>query len=573
MRLFVSISAVLIVLSASFAVQARPLPIQETGWVSPEVSAAGTPSYCAALHNVGQIELPVSNAGTFVGDGYFVGNGIDCATGATIGPCIYPKGSGAAYAFSGALWIGAIVNGDTLVSVGHDGWQLARELNPLPGTNIIRKSTISIDPAERDGAISPQDFIVQYTDTFTAEVPHLQEDYIDHRPHVPLNVEITQRSYAWDLPVAEDFVVFSLSIKNVGLATLQETYVGILIDGDATELSTYTGYNDDIVGFRWVSLLDPSTPSSNCSSRPDSVPVAWMADDDGEFDDMVQLRGITGLTLLSAPVDLSSISFNWWLPNTNRSLDWGPRHKANPRDFGTGGKGTPEGDRNKYYLMRNSEIDFDGIFTASIDSTDSIWEPLELPSIIIDYMPDPRYLLSCGPFALAPGQEVPLIFAYVGGQNLHNDPSNLRRHLLNNYDPDLYMANLNFTDFENNVRAAAWLFDNPGIDTDGDGFAGDFVVCEGDTIRTTGDGVPDFVPVSGCCIGRTGNLDGDHSGMVSLADLSLLIAYLTVPGAKAQVSCTGEANVNSREGIDLGDLSMLISYLTVPGSVELPWCQ
>lgn len=73
---------------------------------------------------------------------------------------------------------------------------------------------------------------------------------------------------------------------------------------------------------------------------------------------------------------------------------------------------------------------------------------------------------------------------------------------------------------------------------------------------------------SGCCQGKTGNVD--QSGIVDLADLSMLVAYLT---AGTQIlPCPAEANINRVGIVDLSDLSSLVSYLT-DGGYLLLYCQ
>ncbi|RME21377.1 MAG: hypothetical protein D6800_12155, partial [Candidatus Zixiibacteriota bacterium] len=95
----------------------------------------------------------------------------------------------------------------------------------------------------------------------------------------------------------------------------------------------------------------------------------------------------------------------------------------------------------------------------------------------------------------------PLSFAYVGGLNVHTSTDNFNQHLnskLGNYDPDAYLDGLNLTDLGINSTWASWVYDNPGIDTDSDGYAGKYRVCPTadstifDTIWYEGDGVPDF---------------------------------------------------------------------------------
>lgn len=86
---------------------------------------------------------------------------------------------------------------------------------------------------------------------------------------------------------------------------------------------------------------------------------------------------------------------------------------------------------------------------------------------------------------------------------------------------------------------------------------------------------PVNAPISptGCCTGTTGNVD--MVGIVDISDLSLLIAYLTVPApGKPTLPCYEEANLNTEGIIDLSDLSLLILYLTVPAPNKpiLPNC-
>lgn len=78
---------------------------------------------------------------------------------------------------------------------------------------------------------------------------------------------------------------------------------------------------------------------------------------------------------------------------------------------------------------------------------------------------------------------------------------------------------------------------------------------------------------SPCCEGTTGN--ANLQGGIDLADLSLLIAYLTVqPPDRPSLPCLEEANLNAAGSIDLSDLSLLVAFLTAPASNRpaLPEC-
>ncbi|MBI5266178.1 MAG: hypothetical protein HY851_02990 [candidate division Zixibacteria bacterium] len=305
-------------------------------------------------------------------------------------------------------------------------------------------------------------------------------------------------------------MLFDYTIRNVGLNRLRKVYMGIFFDCDVN------GPIDDICGFRrtmpaWYS------PSEKCRFD-DSVNFAWVADNDG--DDFIS-PDVTGTRVVRAPTPDATISFNWWVLDHARHIDYGPQAKKSLRELGTGGSGEPRGDRNKYWYLRNGEFDFDQVFTLANRSIDTQWmfPPPDIAADISDGL-DTYYLLSLGPFDLEPGQSLPLSFAYVGGLNLHRDTLNLLNLPSN---PDEYYRNLDFSNLAYNATWADWVYDNPGWDTDNDGYFGKFHLCETgdslldridtlwtpdsswiiqidtlwkfsvvDTIWYQGDGVPDF---------------------------------------------------------------------------------
>lgn len=188
--------------------------------------------------------------------------------------------------------------------------------------------------------------------------------------------------------------------------------------------------------------------------------------------------------------------------------DFGPVGRQDYRDFGTGSTGLPVGDRNFYYVMSSGEIDYDQAFTGTVGPFDPIWmyPPPGLADNIADGMPV-EHVLSFGPFDLEPGASLPIVFAYVAGEDFHTDPYNI-----NNLpdDPRRYYQNLDFSDLAKNARWAEWIYDNPGVDTDGDGDSGEYRICavestlvdtawvytRADTTWYKGDGVPDWRAVT-----------------------------------------------------------------------------
>lgn len=206
-----------------------------------------------------------------------------------------------------------------------------------------------------------------------------------------------------------------------------------------------------------------------------------------------------GVFFLDYPTSTGSeptkLSYNWWSGFTESpNLDFGPQTKDNWRDFGSGGTGWPWGDNNRYFVMSNGEIDYDMVYTASIRNDDPIWvqPPSEIAVMAssLGLPTAPPNMLSIGPYDLDPGESFTIPFAFVCGLGIHTDPANNTEHLP--YSPRLFYENLDFTDLIENATWARWVYDNPGVDTDGDLYAGEFIECEGDTIYYTGDGVPDW---------------------------------------------------------------------------------
>jgi len=463
------------------------------------LSAASLP-YCVAGHNVGKLELAVNNNGTF-GEAYSISiSPVDCFTGFQVNYCAYPNGTNTRYVHNGAFWIGAVIGRDTMVSVGGDGWSYCGELHPpeSPFGDMIYRSIIDPGkPAFKD-AVSEQDYIAVYTDTFTSGVQGLCNDFTDGRPHEPLNIEITQRSFAWSYPYAEDFVLFDYAIKNIGVERLRQVYMGIYVDADVHEIGRQGSVYDDICGF----LYSYQNPYGNCALE-DTVFIAWIADNDGDFTPSGEFNEpvphVTATRIVRTPADSLEVSFNWWVSNATPSLDFGPRSKiGNFRDLGTGGLGTPEGDRNKYSFLRNREFDYDQIYTATINPSNPYWlYPNQTIAQDISNGFDTRYLISFGPFNIDPGQTLPISFAYLAGENFHTieQRDNARINLEENYNPDAYYDNLNFDDLSLNAMWASWVYDNPGIDSDNDKYFGEYRLCCTDSfpVYDTLDTVPALV--------------------------------------------------------------------------------
>jgi len=250
------------------------LPVASFARMAPEAMqaresqtiGAAAPAYCAANHNVGNLVMNISNYGRFANDGGVLKSNSDCFTAEALIACEFPKRSRTQYCFQAAFWIGAIVGRDTLVSTGADGWLTAEEFHPdePPFGDLIRRSIIDPESPEFEDAISEQDYVAVYTDTYTSGVSGLTNDHLDGRPHRPLNIESTQRAFQWSYSYAEDFVLFDFGIRNIGTRRIEQLYMGLYVDADVHPAGDAggNGAQDDQCGFQptWTFQYDPGDP-------------------------------------------------------------------------------------------------------------------------------------------------------------------------------------------------------------------------------------------------------------------------------------------------------------------------
>ncbi len=96
--------------------------------------------------------------------------------------CEYPKNSGIQHCYQGALWIGAVVGNDTLVSVGLDGWQNVREMFPDAGPGEITRLSNRQGDADFDAtAIADEEFIAVFYDTLVESRDYTGPDPFENR--------------------------------------------------------------------------------------------------------------------------------------------------------------------------------------------------------------------------------------------------------------------------------------------------------------------------------------------------------------------------------------------------------
>ena len=247
-RQFIIILTVFSILLSSFDLSAREVNPKLAGVDVKQrnmLSTSNDPIVYYAAHTKGNMQLAVGNNGQF---GTFGGTIIDPITGDQIQSCIYPKNSDIVFLWVGALWIGAVVGRDTLVSCATEDFYSMREFWPQPGDSFKFESIDENSQFYSDYALSEEDIFCTYTDTFTNS--NLTGTDQDNSLHKPLNIKVTQRTMAWSYEYADDFVLFDYKIENIGNDVLHDVYMGIFVDGDVWHKTNNgpQGWNDDIVG-------------------------------------------------------------------------------------------------------------------------------------------------------------------------------------------------------------------------------------------------------------------------------------------------------------------------------------
>ncbi len=379
-------------------------------------------------------------------------NVIDPETGEPAPSCQFPSQSGLEYLFQGSIWIGAIVNGDTLVSCGTDGWWDTHEMFPDPCPDGEMELIIDDDHREILG---------EYYDTC---VTFAETDPIDNRPLIPIGLKINVHSYSWFDHPFNDFVILRFNLKNIGVNAVEDAWVGYYWDGDVHhEHNTYSGAQDDIAGF--IDMGD--------------LKYAYIMDNDGDPDgenwDYASVRSVCGILLLKPEQHGLTTTFNWWISSVNSQYDWGPQWQDNyDGPFPGGGKGTPGGDAARYRVMSNGEHDYDQLY-AAIDYSGGgpqgkEWiAPLQsnlARDIANGY--DTRFLISFGPIeSISPGESYNFDIAVVAGENLHANPTDFADLFYGQEDNPVaieeFYNSLDFTDLIANAENALLY---TGVDDD-----------------------------------------------------------------------------------------------------------
>ena len=376
----------------------------------------------------------------------------DCFGGIGISPPAYPPtyplwpkqsfesppSSGHHYLWAGAIWIGGIVGADTIVSVGFTNVDIRQEMFPTGFSDSNRVGTVT--PLNFPFSSSQR---AEFDDTVHYGLTYPPDRFAG--PYHPLKVALVNRAHSFRGSGADQCIVYDVIATNVGAQVISKGYFGVYLDADVySETGNLGGYNDDLAG----------------SMR--NRGLAYIVDNDGDpqggtYTAQRSPTKIMALKFLNCSFQPTDTNFNWWVRDNAGYQDFGPRQKSYPRDFGSGGSGSPIGDGNEYYVMSTPEWDYDQVMTASIFPDDPRWVyPDPAIAYPIHRGADTRFLLSVGPFNLLPDSSIRVQFALFTADSVHTDP-----FILDFVDiaPELYPLALNLPAAEKNAAIADSLGD------------------------------------------------------------------------------------------------------------------
>ena len=325
----------------------------------------------------------------------------------------FPHHSTISYLYSGDLWIGAVVGGDTLVSTGTDQ-------TTFTGGDEFWPAKPDSGGIVRTGRFSNDEFAAVYTDTLTDAAYVGQRNPYDDAEHVPLGVKIRQTSYCWANGVDRDFIIVDFVVTNIVGKDIHQGWAGFYFDPDIYDLSGPfggTGFGDDISG-----ALDTLLYDNDPASR---TVIAYCYDNNGDPNSAggwsnYSPRGVFSVRLLASSIANPVINFNWWRPSGVTELDYGPRSVGTAidpfRPFAGGGLGTPNRTEDKYYVLSHPEVDYHQILASVTDTSDG-WLPYTGGNGII--YADTRFLYSFGPFDLPPDDSVTFTVALTVSDSFH----------------------------------------------------------------------------------------------------------------------------------------------------------
>ncbi|MDD4051490.1 MAG: fibronectin type III domain-containing protein [candidate division Zixibacteria bacterium] len=377
----------------------------------------------AGVHDAGDLYLPVFGPQISISH-CLINSYCNPETGEDLRSLIYPNGSGKHYMAVGAIWVGGVIDGDTIVSQAFDDWS---------GVNEFCPEDRRCGGMYRTGNFADDEFVATVVDTTPPA------------PSRTLGLRLTSVSYTWADTLYDDFAVITYTIHNIKDRPISDGWVGVFLHNDIYQDSPLENYFDD----EYSGVLDTLLYDDDPAGR---VLIPYGIDNDGDplnatYWGPCSVRGAVSIRLLDADFDIQHQNFNWWSRGSDDASDFGPRRLGTPDDplrlFGEGWLGTPTTDEEQYYVMAHPEVDYDQTDVLIHDFADGWVQAPGTSGLDCADGSVAHFMLSFGPFDLAPGDSVSFTIAVVLADNIHGEPSDFAVQF-DPYYPEAFRQRLDF---------------------------------------------------------------------------------------------------------------------------------
>ena len=341
--------------------------------------------------DVGRLKLTLSNAGT-------VGRPAVRSNTQGAPSMAYPQ-KGNEHLFESGMWIGALVDGQPLVSTsaldassGYSTGGNGFEFTPL--STIQERSSLTASSVFSSAAISHQDFVMQFSDTATI-VPGTSTPIAGHAQ--PLKAHVKLETYAWNYSFADFFVICNYQITNTSNKRWDSVYVGqwsdlVVRNVNVTRQSGTNFYNKGRNGV---------------DTKYKSI-YAWLSD--LSADDIEYINSYGAMQFLG--VEYRGMFFNPDKPDTFVQRGW-PKPQVNYNFWNFNSVTAP-------WIAPTNEQDRYNRMRISVDST-QINDPNIGP-----FIGTPNnwiQLLTAGPLiSLEPGESFNYVIAFVAATRQEDGP-------------------------------------------------------------------------------------------------------------------------------------------------------
>jgi hypothetical protein len=252
--------------------------------------------------DIGQLQMNITNNGLLGSQYSIVSTYSDAPSGQ------WPAGSGVEYLFAAGLWVGGVLDGGMHVSTGQPEREIwpavgpehtlyearyARVTRPTPssereggrifeptgdddGDGRFNEEVLNGLDDDGDGLID-EDFEMQGNQMIVCTMYDNTELAAEMYPdHYPMNLQIVQTAFAWELEDVDDFVTIRYNIRNMGKKTIKNLHIGMMVDCDigARDAGGSGAFNDRAGRFTGMARAT--------DGMYENIDVAYMYDGDGK---------------------------------------------------------------------------------------------------------------------------------------------------------------------------------------------------------------------------------------------------------------------------------------------------